>query len=139
MSIQNEKAVQIPVLKNKVILSFRCQADLKNRLSSGAVNRGLTSSEYIESFLEDHTDIYGNYQESESDMETRRKLIVEKEELQQQVSFYENYKLKEFLARLRGKEFSFVDADGNHKSISVKEIKDVLTLLIHSFKIGTNL
>jgi hypothetical protein len=109
-----------------VVVAFKTTVTRKNNWQQEADYAGLPLSSYLDGKLTLFDENEENYLRTVSDLNERLK-------------FYENSRLQDFLKRLQGKQFNFIDTDGNQIDVTVASVQDVFTLLIHSFKISGKL
>jgi len=123
--IRNPKALKLEGLENvkkKVTVGFKCDPSVKLYLAAQAQKTGITLSEYVEALVQD------------TEMPTQ----LDRQEislLKQQLAFYENDTLLAWLRQYQGQEVKYTNAKGETASITIKEAKDVYTIMINSFKL----
>jgi len=121
----NPKALKLEGLENinkKVTIGFKCHPKLKLHLANEAKKSGLTLSEFIETLI----------QQLETAIQIER---TETEKLKQQLIFYENDILLEFFKDHQNQEIKFTTSKGDQTEVTIKEPKDIYTVLINSFKL----
>lgn len=123
---RNPKALQLGGLDSitkKVTVGFKCHAKIKLQLAKDAHKYGLTLSEYVENLLLDL--------DNASQQETNENF-----ELKKMIGFYENDILKNLFTQYENQEFNFKNTGGSDLKIKVKELKDIYTIIINSYKIN---
>jgi len=106
----------------KVTVGFKCNPMLKLQLANDAKERGLTLSEYVENLL----------LTLEENSELDHKQI---DDLSDRLLFYENDKLLKLFRKYNGQEIEFKNADGDSMHVTIREPKDIYTILINSFRL----
>lgn len=121
--IRNPKALNLDVLKKgkaKVTIGFKCHPSLKLELAENAEKIGLTLSEYIESLVT-------NYEKF---------AIKEKEGLIKKIQFYECDILKSLYELYKNKTVPYLNSKNETVNVTIKNVEDVFTIIINSFKIS---
>lgn len=135
ISRYNPKALNLDVLKNTysdVTLGFKIKPEVKLKLASDAEQLGLTLSSYVKRLVDD-----GNYFMNEFKDQAKKeveKLIKEKKELLQSISFYENDTLQKLFQEQKNKIVPYVNSAGVSVNKKIENIKDVYEIIISSFK-----
>jgi hypothetical protein len=121
----NPKALKLEGLENitrKVTIGFKCHPKIKLHLAAEAKKAGLTLSEFVETLI----------QELGTAVEIEKKEV---ETLKQHLSFYENDILLDLFKTYEKQEIKFTNPKGENLEITIKEPKDVYTILINSYKL----
>jgi hypothetical protein len=118
----------------KVLIGFKCPAELKLRLSRDANSLNLSLSEFCEGLLINYSDIKSFSEKTQVEPEKLTQLNQQIGDLTKDLAKYECNRLKQLLKHWHGRKFDFTDYDGNHISIEVKTVYDVFNLMLNSFK-----
>lgn len=135
-AITNTKSTVNPGVK--VMIGFKCPAELKLRLSRDANSLNLTLSEFVESLLINYADIKSFNQKTQVEPEKLTQLSQQVADLNQRLGKYECSRLKQFFKKMEGKEVNFNDFSGNPLSIKVKTLTDMYDIIINSVKPTNN-
>jgi hypothetical protein len=120
----NPKALKLEGLENinkKVTVGFKCHPRLKLYLANEAKKSGLTLSEFIETLI----------QQLETAIQIEK---TETDKLKKQLAFYENDILLNLFKEYENRNINIKTASGTDMAITIKEPRDVYTVLINSFK-----
>lgn len=132
----NPKALNLDVLKNTygdVTLGFKIKSEVKLKLAEDAEKLGLTLSSYVKRLVDD-----GNYFIDEIKDQVKKekdKLIKEKTELQERITFYENDTLQNLFKEHKSQMISYINSVGVKVNKEIVNIQDVYEIIISSFKI----
>ena len=114
------------LIKNtrKVLIGFKCNPLLKADLCIQAGKLGITLSNHVENIVESQS----YYQIEVDNLEKR---IID---LNERLAFYETSYLKKMFEKHKGETLSYLNNKGETIEITIDNIVDVYTLIIHSFK-----
>ena len=121
----NPKALKLEGLENlnrKVTIGFKCHPQIKLHLAAEAKKSGLTLSEFIEILI----------QELDSAVNLEKEEV---QKLQQQLAYYENEVLLEWFKHHENQNIKYTNSKGEIVSITIKQPRDIYTILINSFKL----
>lgn len=128
------KSLNLPALESasgKVTLGFRCHAAEKLRLAQEAQSQGLNLSEYVESLIAIRHQPRQNLPDTDATEQTRG--------LKAALDFYEKEPLLlEMLRATTGQTTTFKAANGQTVNITIRNVKDVFTVLVNSFRKGVS-
>ena len=118
--------MSIPLVKNnrKVLVSFKCNSSLKTDLCVESGKLGITLSSYVENIVE-------NQSNHQIEVANLKKQVFD---LSERLSSYETPFLKKMFEMHKGETLSYINNKGETIEITIDNIVDVYTLIIHSFK-----
>jgi hypothetical protein len=105
-----------------VTVAFKTTSERKNNWQQEADYANIPLSSYIDSRLILAEENEDKYFSTISDLKS-------------QLAFYERSRLQDFLKKLQGQHYKFIDPDGNQIEITVNSVADVFILLVNSFKL----
>lgn len=141
----------------KTVISFRCNASLKNRLNSASLQRNITTSELIEHLLttyhqhetalaearQENSDLKQQLVERsaiKADLEEARNVINEQEKrmkvLSQVSDITQDQRLVYMFEHLKGKTDTVENAYGANFEITYHSTREVLKAIIYNTKLN---
>ena len=108
----------------KVVIAFKCDPSLKAALCTESGKLGITLSSYVENIVE-------NQSNHQIEVANLKKQVFD---LSERLSSYETPFLKKMFEMHKGETLSYINNKGETIEITIDNIVDVYTLIIHSFK-----
>ena len=113
------------VTSTKVTVGFKCDPQVKLKLSRNAMALGLTISQYLENIIV-------NMENVQKEHET------EVNDLKRTIAFYENPILLSLFNEYQGQTVNLTTADGGAMQIQIKSLSDIYIIIINSFRKGNH-
>lgn len=110
--------------EHKVLVGFKCSPSLRLALCEQAEKIGVTLSSHVET-------IVSTYKNKDIEVKELTETISR---LQDKVGFYEDPFLEELYNKHKGKSITYLKRDGQKATKTIKDITDVYTIIINSFK-----
>jgi flagellin-specific chaperone FliS len=126
--LQLDGLASVPI---KVTIGFKCEGHEKIKLAHEAYQAAMTLSEYI-GYLVSLRHQQQHSAAHTSAVDPTNQLI---NQLRQQLAFYEqNPIVIKLLALYAGQSFSLSDASGQKRTLMVRQVADVFTVMTNTFK-----